>query len=113
MSSRLPVTSARERPENLAILLREPFRAMTDELHRRLVEEVHPEVRAAHGAVLQFLDDEGTRVTVLAERAHVTKQSMAQLVGHLEAHGYVERAPDPDDGRAKLVRATERGRGRS
>ena len=40
----------------------------------------------------------------------MTKQSMAQLVAHLERHGYVERIPDPADGRAKLVRATERGR---
>jgi DNA-binding MarR family transcriptional regulator len=39
----------------------------------------------------------------------MTKQSMAQLVAHLEAHGYVERVPDPADGRAKLVRTTPRG----
>ena len=60
--------------------------------------------------MLQFLDDAGTRVSVLAARAQMTKQSMAQLVAHLEAHGYVERVPDPADGRAKLVRATARGR---
>jgi DNA-binding MarR family transcriptional regulator len=35
---------------------------------------------------------------------------MAQLVAHLEQHDYVERVPDPADGRAKLVRATVRGR---
>lgn len=34
---------------------------------------------------------------------------MAQLVAHLEEHGYVERASDPGDRRAKLVRATDRG----
>ena len=45
----------------------------------------------------------------LAERAGVTKQSMAELVAHLERHGYVERVPDPADRRAKLVRATARG----
>jgi DNA-binding MarR family transcriptional regulator len=106
----LPDTTARAGPENLAILLREPFRAMTDRLQRRLAERGHPQVRAAHGAVLQFLDDAGTRVGVLAERAAMTKQSMAELVAHLEAHGYVERIPDPADGRARLVRATARGR---
>jgi DNA-binding MarR family transcriptional regulator len=110
MSSRLPDTSARGAPENLAILLREPFRAMNEELIGRLSERGHPEVRYAHGSVFQFLDDAGTRVTVLAERAQVTKQAMAQLVGHLEVHGYVERVPDPSDRRAKLVRATARGR---
>jgi len=34
---------------------------------------------------------------------------MAELVAHLERHGYVERVPDPADRRAKLVRATSRG----
>jgi DNA-binding MarR family transcriptional regulator len=40
----------------------------------------------------------------------MTKQSMAELVAHLERHDYVARAADPADGRAKLVRATARGR---
>jgi len=110
MSSRLPDTTARARPENLAILLREPFRAMEALLVARLAERGHGAVRPPHGAVLQYLDDAGTRVSVLAERAAVTKQSMAELVAHLEAHGYVERLPDPADRRAKLVRATPRGR---
>ena len=82
---------------------------MSEELMRELAESGHPDVRFAHGTVFQFLDDDGTRVGVLAERAHVSKQAMAQLVAHLEEHGYVERVPDPHDRRAKLVRATERG----
>jgi DNA-binding MarR family transcriptional regulator len=110
MSSRLPKTSARAAPENLAILLREPFRAGTEVLHRRFAERGHPEIRPPHGDVMQFLDDDGTRVSVLAERAQITKQSMAELVVHLERLGYVERVPDPSDRRAKLVRATQRGK---
>jgi DNA-binding MarR family transcriptional regulator len=110
MSSSLPKTSARSRPENLAILLREPLRVGTEVLHRRFAERGHPEIRPVHGNVMQFLDDDGTRVSVLAERAQITKQSMAELVLHLERRGYVERVPDPSDRRAKLVRATTRGR---
>jgi len=94
---------------NLGALLRDPFREMTEHIHRRLAEAGHPLVRVAHGNVFQYLDDEGTRVSVLAERAQMTKQSMGELVAHLEQHGYVERVPDPSDGRAKLVRATARG----
>jgi len=109
-AARLPRTSARAAPENLAILLREPFRTMSERLIARLAERGHPHVRFAHGAVFQYLDDDGTRVSVLAERAQVTKQAMAQLVAHLEDHGYVERISDPRDRRAKLVRATARGR---
>lgn len=110
MSTRLPDTSARRAPENLAILLREPFRAASEELHERLAAAGHPEVRAAHGPVFQFLDDDGTRVGVLAQRAQMTKQSMAELVAHLERHGYLERVPDPQDRRARLVRTTPKGR---
>jgi DNA-binding MarR family transcriptional regulator len=109
MSSRLPDTSARRSPENLAILLREPFRVGSEILHRRFAERGHPDVRPPHGNVFQYLDDGGTRVSVLAERAQITKQAMAELVAHLERHGYVERVPDPADRRAKLVRATARG----
>jgi DNA-binding MarR family transcriptional regulator len=35
---------------------------------------------------------------------------MAELVRHLEEHGYVVRVPDPGDRRAKLVVPTDRGR---
>jgi DNA-binding MarR family transcriptional regulator len=108
--SRLPQTTARDAPENLAILLREPLRVLNEELIARLAEQGHTEVRLPHGNVFQYLDDDGTTVSALAERAHLTKQAMAQLVAHLEAHGYVERVPDPADRRAKLVRATARGR---
>ena len=110
MSSEQPFRATeRAHPENLGILLREPFRIASARLHDRFAERGHPEVRAPHGNVLQFLDAGGTRVSVLAERAQMTKQSMAELVAHLEHHGYVERVPDPQDRRAKLVRATARG----
>ena len=110
MSSRLPETTARCAPAGLAILLREPFFALNDEIEQHLAEHGHTQIRTAHGNVFQFLDDAGTRVSVLAARAQVTKQSMAELVAHLEAHGYVERFPDPGDRRARLVRTTSLGR---
>jgi DNA-binding MarR family transcriptional regulator len=109
MSSRLPRTTARESPENLAILLREAFVVLNDLAVSRLAERGHGAVRPAHGAVFQYLDDAGTTVSVLADRARMTKQSMAELVRHLETHGYVRRIPDPADRRAKLVQATDRG----
>jgi DNA-binding MarR family transcriptional regulator len=98
------------RPRNLGLLLREPYRLGSEELHRRIAERGHPHVRAPHGDVFGFLDDAGTQVTELARRAQITRQSMTELVAHLERHGYVERVPDPADRRASLVRATARGR---
>jgi DNA-binding MarR family transcriptional regulator len=40
----------------------------------------------------------------------VTKQTAKILVDELERLGYVHRSPDPGDGRARLIRITERGR---
>jgi DNA-binding MarR family transcriptional regulator len=89
---------------------REAFLALNDCVFVRLAERGHGDIRAAHGAVFQHLDETGTTVSVLAERAQITKQAMAELVVYLEAQGYVSREPDPHDRRAKLVRPTERGR---
>jgi DNA-binding MarR family transcriptional regulator len=68
------------------------------------------DVRPAHFTVFQHMPPEGIRLTALADAALMTKQSMGYLVDDLEALGYVERAPDADDRRAKVVRLTARGR---
>jgi DNA-binding MarR family transcriptional regulator len=109
MSSDSSKPIAPPKTPNLGVLLREPFRIGSELLHEHFAAHGHPDVRAPHGAVMQFLDDEGTRVSDLARRAQITKQSMAELVTHLERHGYVERVPDASDRRAKLVRTTAKG----
>ncbi|PZF79779.1 MarR family winged helix-turn-helix transcriptional regulator [Jiangella anatolica] len=110
MSTQRPVTGGRERPVNVVVLLREAFTALNDRALRALAERGHGDVRAAHGAIFQHLDDTGTTVSRLAERAQITKQAAAELVQYLEAHGYVVREPDPSDRRAKLVLPTAKGR---
>ena len=61
----------------------------------------HLDLRPKHGAVLASVGPTGTRPSELAERAGMTKASMGELVDDLEALGYVLRASDPDDGRAR------------
>ena len=109
-SRRIPVLAGRERPANLAVLMREAFVAINDLVIARLAERGHGDVRPAHAAVFQYLDDTGTTVSVLADRAQMTKQAMAELVRHLEERGHLVRVPDPTDRRAKLVLPTDRGR---
>jgi DNA-binding MarR family transcriptional regulator len=79
------------------------------EFHPRLNEAGHPSVRQGHGCVFRFIDEDGSRLTELAERSALTKQAVGEVVADLEHLGYVERAPDPGDGRAKLIKLTERG----
>jgi DNA-binding MarR family transcriptional regulator len=96
---------------NLGVALREAFIAVNDLVLARLAARGHTAIRPAHSAVFQYLDDAGTTVSLLAERAQMTKQAMAELVAYLEVHGYVTRTPDPGDRRAKLVLPTGCGRG--
>ncbi len=51
----------------------------------------------------------GMRLTELAELAGMTKQAVGEAVSDLERLGYAERIADPSDGRAKIIRLTERG----
>jgi DNA-binding MarR family transcriptional regulator len=110
MSNDIPAPDGQDSHHNVVLLLREAYLRLNDIVITRLAERGHDAVRPAHAAVFQFLDDAGTTVSVLAQRARMTKQGMAQLVHHLEEHGYVARSPDPADRRAKLVVPTDRGR---
>jgi DNA-binding MarR family transcriptional regulator len=74
------------------------------------VAEAGLDLTTAQARVLARVRDEGSRLTELAEAATVTKQTAGFLVDQLERAGYVERAPDPADGRAKLIRVAARGR---
>jgi DNA-binding MarR family transcriptional regulator len=83
------------------------------ELERRVLDGYHAagftDIRAAHAHIFRLLPPEGCRVTDLAERAYSSKQAVGYLVDYLEEHGYLERVPDLNDGRAQIVRRTERG----
>jgi DNA-binding MarR family transcriptional regulator len=94
----------------IGALLRVPSQA----IHRRIIAELNAvgfeELRVPHMAVLQFPGPDGVRPGVLAERAGMSKQAMNQLLRSLETLGYVARSDHPDEGRARIVRLTRRGR---
>ena len=90
-------------------LLRDPALTINELVMEQLEAQGYEGFRTAHGAIGQHIADEGSRVTVLAQLAQVSKPTVVYLVNDLERLGYVERRPDPADGRAKLVCLTERG----
>ncbi|SRR6266540_2091666 len=110
MSSGKP--AERQRAITLIALLRRTSRLMVDEITERMEADGFPNSPPRHYPVFEGIDPEGTRLTVLAARAGITHQAMAQLVTELEERGIVERAADPSDGRARLVRLTDPGRER-
>lgn len=67
------------------------------------------DIRPAHLQVFGTIKADGTRLTDLAAWSNMSLSSMAELVDDLERLGYLERRPDPDDRRAKLVSLTDAG----
>lgn len=94
----------------IGALLRVPAQA----IHRRIITELNAagfeELRVPHMAVLQFPGPDGVRPGTLAERAGISKQAMNQLLRSLESLGYIARSDAPDEGRARIIRLTKRGR---
>ena len=94
----------------IGALLRVPGQAV----QRRIIKELNAagfdELLMPHMAVLQFPGPDGVRPGALAERAGMSKQAMNQLLRSLEALGYIVRSDAPDEGRARIIRLTKRGR---
>jgi len=88
-------------------LLRDAYRRFDEELAAAMsAPREQFGVRPAHDAVLAYLDRDGTRASVLAERSRLTRQAITQLVDELEQLGVVTRRPDATDGRAKIIQYT-------
>ena len=112
MEVKRKMTNSTNKPSDMLIgaLLRVPAQAV----HRRIIHELNEagfeELRVPHMAVLQFPGPDGVRPGALAERAGISKQAMNQLLRSLESLGYIVRSDAPNEGRARIVRLTRRGR---
>ena len=93
---------------DVATLMFIAYRAMDDRVQRAM-RESGVDVTSAQARLAQRIAQDGSRLTDLAERAQVTKQTASLLVAALEREGLVERVPDPADGRARLIRFTRKG----
>lgn len=94
---------------NTGLLLFAPYRAMETRVLEELAGAGFDDITPSQARVFQRIGPDGTRLGDLARQAGITKQSAGFLVDQLERLGYVHRVPDPDDGRARLVRVAERG----
>lgn len=95
--------------QNTGQLLRMPYQSFIGRLFEDLAAAGYGDIHPGHAIIFQHLRSEGSRVTELAEQAQLTKQYLGRLVADLEKLGYLERSSDPTDGRARLVRLSERG----
>ncbi|OII09064.1 MarR family winged helix-turn-helix transcriptional regulator [Curtobacterium sp. MCBA15_008] len=85
------------------------FLLLQADLFARIKAAGFDDVRPRHGAVLAYIGADGRRVSEIAELSGQHKQVVSVVADELEELGYVERRPDPSDGRAKLLVPTARG----
>jgi DNA-binding MarR family transcriptional regulator len=98
-----------EEAQELTVLVLAAGNALVDGIHDGVVARGFADLRPAHGFAFTRLAPSGATVSELAVHLGMTRQAAGQLVDELEAKGYVERRPHPDDGRARLVVLTDRG----
>ncbi len=100
---------AREQPPDLGILLVVAYTEFVRELHAAHAAAGFADLGRSDGFVFRSLAGGPLTVSELAGRLEISKQGAAQIVEDMERRGYVERAADPADRRARPVRLTARG----
>lgn len=94
----------------LGFLLREVYAALQERVYKAVESKGHPGLRPMHSAILRHLPPEGGRVSDVARASGLAKQSAAYVVEDLVNLGYLRSEPDPEDGRARRITYTPRGR---
>lgn len=83
------------------------------DVRRAMLADTDPALSATDAWLLGRITDTGpVRLSHLADWAEVDRSTMTAEVRRLEELGLVSRAPDPQDGRAVLVKATRSGAAR-
>jgi DNA-binding MarR family transcriptional regulator len=105
------VTEARseELQPQIGALLRMAWEQVQDEVYEKLEALGFLDLRPAHRPVMRYPPIDGLRPSQLAARTNLSKQAANDLLRDLEKMGYLRLDPDPTDGRARIIRLTERG----
>jgi DNA-binding MarR family transcriptional regulator len=95
---------------DLGIVMALAYAAFVDELRADLASAGYDDLNRAFGYVARALADGPMMLKDLGQRLGMTSQGAIKIIDDMERSGYVERTDDPEDGRAKRLRLTRRGR---
>jgi DNA-binding MarR family transcriptional regulator len=97
-------------PPDLAILVVGAARVVADRLNEAVEDAGIDDMRTPFGFVIRALADRDRTLTEVADLLGVSKQAAIKVVDEMEARGFLERHPDRDDRRVKVLRLTDKGR---
>ena len=103
------MTPSKEFPPAIGALLRLAWQAVRDRIYEGVLEAGYTDLSRAHVLLFRWPTIDGLRPSELAARNQLSRQTINDLLSNLEKRGYLERTLDPTDGRARIVRLTERG----
>jgi DNA-binding MarR family transcriptional regulator len=103
------MASGKEYPPAIGALLRLAWQAVRERIYEGVLEAGYTDLSRAHVLIFRWPAIDGLRPSELAARYQLSKQTITDLLSDLEKRGYLERTLDPTDGRARIVRLTERG----
>jgi DNA-binding MarR family transcriptional regulator len=90
--------------------MRVTWQWVRDQIFSGVMAAGYDDVTPAHVGLFRYPGLNGQRPTELADQIGITKQSVNDLLSHLEQHGYLIREPDLVDRRARVVHLTPKGR---
>ena len=93
----------------LGAALRLAHDVVREEIFARVQQAGHPGFTRATFPLWRFEGLDGRRPSDIARTSGLSKQAVNDQLGALERLRYIERVPHPADGRARIVRLTERG----
>src|SRR5215212_11924007 len=103
------MTSSKEFPPAIGALLRFAWQGVRERIYEGVREAGYTDLSRAHVLLFRWPTIDGLRPSELAAHNQLSRQTINDLLSDLEKCGYLERTPDPTDGRARIVRLTERG----
>jgi len=97
-------------PLQIGGLLRSAWTEVMDEIYAGLAAAGYSDLRPVHRPLIRDLLLGRQRPTELAASLGLSKQAVNDILREFERNGYITLEADPDDGRAKRIGVTERGR---
>lgn len=79
-------------------------------MYERVSQCGFEDITASDSDVLIYVGEAGASASTIARKRRVTKQSVHEQVRSLSARGYIIQTPDPNDGRAVIIKLSSKGR---